>query len=385
MKWRRPRARGIGRNGCKAMVDLLPDDLLPEQRARGHCLIVAEAGVNHEGDVKTAEVMIRTAKACGADAIKFQTYKAGSLATKTAPTYWGKRASQFETFSKLDGLPWEAYPELVALGRELGIVVFSTPFDLEAVDMLAAAGVEWFKIASADLTYTALLRAVARTGKPVILSTGASTWSEIQTAYDTFAENGSGSLTVLHCTLAYPCPPQAVNLNRMRTMGRAFQGFPRPVRMGFSDHTIGNAAALAAVALGAAMVEKHFTLDKRTNGPSPDHWFSMDPFGLRTLVEDARSLETMMGPYSFNTSPTEEEIPARYYARRSVTSVRDIAKGTRITACDITCKRPGTGISAREENTVIGRVAWKDIPADTTLQWDMISMPEAERLQDEEE
>lgn len=330
------------------------------------CLVVAEAGVNHENDPDIAADYVRAAAACGADAVKFQTYRADRISTKTATPYWSTKGSQHDTFAKLDRLPWSCYRDLVALGKELGILVFSTPFDLEAVDMLDEAGVEWFKIASADITYHGLLRKVASKRKPVILSTGAATLSEVAEAYSVLGLAGAPDITLLHCTLSYPCPPESINLRAMQKLQQVFGN----QRVGLSDHSIGTTVPIAAAALGACMIEKHFTLAKGTKGVSPDHWLSADPTELCAIVEGVQVARTAMGRASKRPDPAEAQ--AVLYARRSVTSMVDIPAGAVITPAMLTCKRPGTGISAALEQEVAGRVAAQDIRADTTMTWEML-------------
>ena len=328
-----------------------------------HCLIVAEAGVNHENDPGRAEDYVRAAAACGADAVKFQTYRADSIATKSAAPYWDSHEGQHVTFSRLDKLPWNYYRELVRLGEELGIVVFSTPFDLEAVDMLDEAGVKWFKIASADLTYHRLIEKVASKGKPVILSTGASTRAEV---YFAACVLGQGKHTLLHCTLKYPCPPEAIHLRKMVQLKSDYCDWT----VGLSDHSLGTAISVAAAALGAGMIEKHFTLSKDTPGASPDHWLSADRKELTRIVSEVRIVEQALGDVQKAPDPLEAD--AIRYARRSVTSAVHIPANTEITPEMLTCKRPGWGIPATEEHVTAGRIARVFIPADTTMTPDML-------------
>ncbi len=238
--------------------------------------VIAEAGVNHNGDLELGRALIREAAAAGADAIKFQSYKAGKISTRTAPRYWVEaddpNGSQYDTFKKLDSFGPEEHEELFRYSKERGILCFSAPFDDEAVDMLDALGAPGFKIASADLTDYPLLERAASKGKPVILSTGLATIAEIGEAVSVVRGTGNDQLVLLHCTLQYPCAPENANLRMMLHMKAAFPDIP----VGISDHTLGIAVPQAAVALGAVAVEKHYTVDKTLPG-SPDHYLSVDP------------------------------------------------------------------------------------------------------------
>jgi N,N'-diacetyllegionaminate synthase len=333
------------------------------------CYVIAEAGVNHNCDVALGYRLIDEAHAAGADAIKFQSYTAGKIATRVAPRYWiepkDPKGTQWDTFDRLDKLPDSGFRDLLAHARQLGLTAFSTPFDDEAVDLLAALDVPCFKIASADLTCHPLLERAAKVGKPMILSTGTSTLAEVEESLAVCRRAGNESVVLLHCTLKYPCPPEGINLRMMEHLMRAFPGVP----VGLSDHSLGIAVPQAAVALGACMIEKHYTVDKTLPG-SPDHHLSVDPPELRTMVDGIRTVEKALGRPSKGLEPLE--IDAFHYARRSVTSRVAIPKGTRVTRDMLTYKRPGTGISPRFFEQVIGRVASQDIPEDTTLTWEML-------------
>jgi sialic acid synthase SpsE len=222
-----------------------------------------------------------------------------------------------------------------------------------------------FKIASADLTCKPLLERVARAGKPVILSTGTSSLAEVDEALETLATNGCDEASLLHCTLRYPCPPEGINLRMMTHLMQAFPGIP----VGLSDHSLGISVPQAAVAMGACIIEKHYTIDKTIQG-SPDHHLSVDPVEGRAMVEGIRTIEKALGKSVKGLEPLERE--AFLYARRSVTSATPIAKGTTITRDMLTYKRPGTGISPRHFDLVIGRAAKQNIPEDTTLTWEMV-------------
>ncbi len=337
---------------------------------QGHpAFVIAEAGVNHNGDLELGRALIRQAKEAGADAIKFQSYKAGKLATRTAPRYWHEpddpQGSQFDTFARLDTFGPEEHRELFRYAREVGLLCFSAPFDDEAVDMLDELGVPGYKVASADLTDHPLLRKVASKNKPVILSTGLATIGEIAEAVEVLRSEGNEQIVLLHCTLQYPCAYENANLRMMLHMKAAFPDIP----VGLSDHTLGIAVPQAAVALGAVAVEKHYTVDKTLPG-SPDHHLSVDPTELRQMVEAIRAIEKAMGRYE--KGPVEAESEAYRYARRSIVSARAIPAGTRITRDMLTFKRPGTGIYPRFVDIVVGRTARQDIAEDTVLTWEML-------------
>jgi N,N'-diacetyllegionaminate synthase len=337
---------------------------------RNHpCYVVAEAGVNHNNDVDLGLRLIDTAAEAGADAIKFQSYEASKIATRTAPRYWTEpddpSGTQWDTFNRLDKLSRESFIRLLDHSRHRGITAFSTPFDDEAVSVLAALNVPAFKIASADLTCHPLLERAAKVGKPMILSTGTCNLAEVEEALAICDKVGNDEVVLLHCTLKYPCPPEGVNLRMMEHLMRAFPGVP----VGLSDHSLGIAVSTAAVALGACMIERHYTVDKALP-VSPDHRLSLDPTEMRNLVQAVRTVEKALGRGQKGLEPLESE--AHRFARRSVTSAVAIPFGARIERSMLTYKRPGTGISARYFDFVVGRVARIDIPEDTTITWEMI-------------
>jgi sialic acid synthase SpsE len=333
------------------------------------CYVIAEAGVNHNCDVGLGRRLIDSAAASGADAIKFQSYTASKISTRVAPRYWFEpkdpQGTQWDTFDKLDKLSEADFESLLAHARQLGLTAFSTPFDDEAVDYLARLDVPAFKIASADLTCHPLLERAARVGRPMILSTGTATLAEVEEALDVCRRAGNDRVVLLHCTLKYPCPPEGINLRMMEHLMRAFPD----VAVGLSDHSLGISVPQAAVALGACMIEKHYTVDKTLPG-SPDHHLSVDPPELRAMVLGIRTVEQALGKAQKGVEPLERD--AWMYARRSVTSKMAIPKHTAITRDMLTYKRPGTGISPRFFEQVVGRVARVDIPEDTTLTWEMI-------------
>ncbi|MBI2589447.1 N-acetylneuraminate synthase family protein [Candidatus Berkelbacteria bacterium] len=333
--------------------------------------ILPEAGVNHNGSLKRAKDLIQKAAEAGAQGIKFQTYKAETLVTKSAPRFWDwegeqkKEGTQFDSYSILDKLPWHAYKDLSSYANELGIEFISTPFDEKAVDMLDALGSPAFKIASSDLTYLPFLRYVAKKGKPIFLSTGAATLGEVEEAIRTIEAAGNRQIVVMHCTLCYPTEPKDANLRIIQTLRRTF-GYP----VGLSDHTMGTAIPPAAVALGARLIEKHYTVDK-TLGLSADHWLSIDPIELKQIVEHVKQVQIALGTDEKRVFPAEEH--TYLYDKRSLVSTQAIKKGEEITTSMLTGKRPGTGIPTKFFDLIVGSAAQLDIPEDTTLTWDMVT------------
>lgn len=329
-------------------------------------LVIAEAGVNHECSMAIAERMIAEAAAAGADVIKFQTYKAEKLATADSPAYWDESRSQREYFRQYDRFGQKEYEYLADVCARNGIIFLSTPFDLEAVDFLEPL-VPAYKIASADITNIQLLRYVARKRKPVILSTGASTLSEIARAVELLEEYGAPQVALLHCILHYPTDYSEANLRSIVYLSKVF---PNCV-VGYSDHTRpdeGMAVVTAAALLGASIIEKHFTLDKSL--PGNDHYHAMDPNDLKRFVTNLKIIWAALGDEQRRI--LSSEMDARTNARRSLVTQVLIPKGTRISEEHITAKRPATGISAEQFDSVVGRRAAFDIPPDTILQWDML-------------
>ncbi len=330
--------------------------------------IMAEAGVNHNGSLERAYKHIREAKKAGCDAIKFQTYKAEHLTTKKAPKYWNvgdDDLSQYETFSKLDAFPIEYYKKCVQYAKKEGITFFSTPFDLDSVDLLEKIDVPAYKVASADITFFPLLKKIAKTKKPIIMSTGASTIGEMEEAVEHIKSFGNDKIILLHCILSYPTDAEDANLLMIDDMQRAFPDIP----IGFSDHTFDPLTPAFAVMRGARVIEKHYTVDKSLPD-SPDHKLGVDPGELKQLCLAVRLAEKSLG--QMHRAPLKSEMAARKLARRSLTSIVPIAKGTVITENMLLGKRPGTGIPTKFMNAVVGRVARKDIPEDTTLTWDFV-------------
>jgi N,N'-diacetyllegionaminate synthase len=332
------------------------------------CFVIAEAGVNHNGDINRALALVDAAVAAGVDAVKFQTFRADRLAVATAPTaaYQRRQAnashSQIELLRSLE-LAESDVERIARHCRSAGILFLSTPFDPESAAFLNFLGVSAFKIGSGDLTNVELLAMVARFGRPMILSTGMSNLAEVEQAVDTCQENGNGQLVLLHCVSSYPCPPAHANVRAMRTLRMAFR---RPV--GYSDHTIGSEVALASVALGACVLEKHFTLDRSL--PGPDHSSSLEPSEIATLVRSVRHVEEALGDGRKTVASSENE--TRWVARKSLVAARDIPADSRLTTDDIAVKRPGTGLPPNALPYVLGRSCREAIPKDTLLALDLL-------------
>jgi N-acetylneuraminate synthase len=332
------------------------------------CLVIAEAGINHNGDINMAREMVRTAARAGADVVKFQTFNAEKLTTAQAPKAayqmmaTGKNESQFEMLQKLE-LGAGDFQMLMEECRQQGILFMSTPFDEESADLLDLLGMNAFKIGSGEVTNLPLLIHIARKGKPVILSTGMSYLNEVDVAVRRIHLAGNDHLALLQCTSNYPADPAQVNLRAMDTLAQAFQ-----VPVGFSDHTLGIEIALAAVAMGACIVEKHFTLDKSL--PGPDQKASMEPLELEVLVAGIRKVESALG--HGRKEPVESEVDTAKVARRSIVARQDILAGTSLTENDVIMMRPGTGLPSTLLPYLLNRVARRDIPAGTLISFEMV-------------
>ncbi len=331
--------------------------------------IIAEAGVNHNGSLEIAKKLIDVAVEAGADAVKFQTFKAGKLvATKAEKARYqientGTSESQFEMLSRLELSP-NAYKELFVYCRQKNILFLSTPFDKESADMLNDLGMEIFKISSGEITNKPLIQYIASKKKPIILSTGMSYLGEVENAIRWVNEiwntmDKKPQLSVLHCVSNYPASAEDVNLRTIKTMKMAF-GLP----VGYSDHTMGAEITMAAVAMGAKVIEKHFTLDRDMEGP--DHKASLEPEELEAMATAIRNVERAMGDGIKKPFPSELE--NRPVVRKSIVAVKDIKKGENFSEENITIKRPGTGISPMEWDRVVGRKAVQDFKEDELIE-----------------
>ncbi|MCX8130709.1 MAG: N-acetylneuraminate synthase [Clostridia bacterium] len=332
--------------------------------------IIAEAGVNHNGNLRLAIELINAAFAAGADAVKFQTFHADKLVTKSAEKAQyqkeatGSSESQYQMLRRLE-LTYEDHVKLFSYCKNKGIVFLSTPFDSESVDLLDELGVGIFKISSGDLTNMPMLQYVAAKGKPVILSTGMADIKETEEAVLWMRKAGVKHLALLHCTTNYPTPYPEVNLKAMETMKEAFK-----IPVGYSDHTVGIEVPLAAAALGACIIEKHFTLDKTMEGP--DHKASLNPVELKMMVEGIRNIEKALG--NGIKKPTQGELQNLALARKSIVAGRNIPKGHKIGMTDLDIKRPFSGIEPKYIYDVIGKVAKRDIQAEENINWSDIEL-----------
>jgi len=325
-------------------------------------LVIAEIGVNHNGDVGLAKEMIAAAKDTGVDVVKFQTYKAEEVMTDETPLagYMKDGDSNFLELARRLELTFDETLELQAYANSKDIEFLSSPFDVPSCEFLGTIGMRRLKIPSGETVNPFLLRAAAETGLPLIVSTGMATLQEVRRSLDYLERHNSGPVTVLHCTTQYPAEPQFSNLRAMATMAREF-GLP----VGYSDHTPGIEISLAAVALGATVIEKHFTLDKRL--PGPDQAASLEPHEFTALVDGIRNINSALGHGEKRPWPIELEVAK--VARKSVVAVHAMPKGHVIKDRDLTAKRPGTGIPAMDAEQMIGRTLARDIPENALLQW----------------
>ena len=340
--------------------------------------VIAEAGVNFYDTAKLRGVTpleeamhyVDKAKEAGIDAIKFQSYKANTIASKNSPAYWDTTKettqSQYELFTKFDSFGEEEYRALYEHCKKVGIDFMSTPFDYASADYLDDM-VDIYKISSSDLSNLPFITHIAKKGKPIYLSVGASYLSEVEQAVRTIRETGHNQIALLHCVLSYPCKNEDANLRIISTLKRIFPD----ITIGYSDHTLPDdtmTILTTAYLLGAEIIEKHFTLDKSL--PGNDHYHAGDPEDFRKAISNFRLVNTVLGQSEKTVLPCEL-IPRRE-ARRSLVLTRDMKKGEVITETDLIAKRPGTGISPTYQNIVIGRALLQDCPEDTVLTWDMV-------------
>jgi N,N'-diacetyllegionaminate synthase len=325
-------------------------------------IVIAEAGVNHNGDIALAKQLVEVAAKSGANFVKFQTFRADRLATKSAPkaAYQLKKSvnseSQYEMLKELE-LSESMHRELIHECRHLGIGFLSTAFDIESADMLLELGQEIFKVPSGEISNLPYLRHLGSFGKQVFLSTGNSTMDEIEKAVDILEASGTkeSQITVLHCTSAYPAPIEDVNLLAMKSIKDRIG-----VKVGYSDHTLGVEIAIAAAALGASVIEKHFTINR--NLPGPDHKCSLEPEELELMICQIRNIELALGDGV--KRPRKSEIVNRDKVRKSVVAKISIRKGEKFSVDNITTKRPGNGISPMEWDRLIGKAAHRDFMID---------------------
>jgi N,N'-diacetyllegionaminate synthase len=334
-----------------------------------HVFVIAEAGVNHNGELELARRLCDAAKAAGADAVKFQTFRAEDLVLPGAPTaaYQTRHTGEIDQFAMLCKLELDegAHRELQAHCARIGIEFFSTPFSEDAVDLLVRLGVPRLKLPSGELTHKALVARAAEMQLPLLVSTGMATLDEVHEALDWIraARGHLKDVTVMHCTSSYPAPDESLNLRAIATLAKLLD-----IPIGYSDHSVGIEGALAAVALGATVIEKHLTLDHRL--PGPDHAASLEPAAFAAMVRGIRRVEAMLGDGVKAPRPAEKD--SARVARRSIVAVRDIAAGALVEAGAIACRRPAGGIAPKHWNVVTHRRANVAIPAGTLLQWDQL-------------
>ncbi len=326
--------------------------------------VIAEAGVNHNGSIEIAKKLIDSASAAGADAVKFQTFRAESLVCKTAKKaeyqlgVTDRSETQYDMLKKLE-LTEQMHKELMEYCAKKKIMFLSTPFDIGSVKLLSKLGMQIFKIPSGEITNLPYLREIAGHQKKVILSTGMSNMNEVKAAVDVLKENGAADIILLHCNTQYPTPVSDVNLLAMVKMHEEL-GLP----VGYSDHTLGIEVPIAAAALGAAVIEKHFTLNKNMEGP--DHKASLESQELKRMVEGIRKTELALGVGIKQASDSEKE--NRDIVRKSIVAASGIKKGEKYTEENLTVKRPGIGISPMRWDEVIGKTAGRDYETDEMIQ-----------------
>ena len=327
--------------------------------------IIAEIGVNHNGDVELAKKMIKSASKCNVDAVKFQTFNSKDLVSENVKTasYQEKNTnerSQLEMLKKLE-LSFKDFKELQTYALKNNVMFISSPFDLKSVDLLEKLNVPLYKLGSGELTNLELIDYVQKTNKPIIISTGMATLDEIRETYN-HIEN-KDNLIILHCITGYPTSFSEANLNFIKTLQNEFD-----VPIGFSDHSLGIELPVAAVALGARVIEKHFTLDKNLEGP--DHKASLNPEEFKTMVNAIKNVEVAMGDGIRRFSENEKEI--KKVARKSIILTENISKGTPLEKSMISIKRPGTGIAPKYINEIIGKKVIKDLNSGTILKWNYL-------------
>lgn len=329
-------------------------------------IVIAEAGVNHNGSMEIAKKLIEEASRCGVDFVKFQTFKATNLVSRSAlkadyqiKNTGNKVGTQLELLKKLE-LSADMHLELMSHCKAYNVRFLSSPFDIESADFLLSIGIDIFKIPSGEITNIPFLKHIGNYGKQVILSTGMSTLQEVKEALDTLINSGTikENITVLQCNTEYPTPYEDVNLMAMQTMQREFS-----VNVGYSDHTKGIEIPIAAVALGAKVIEKHFTLDKNMDGP--DHKASLEPEELKQMVKAIRNVEVSLGDGI--KKPSESEQKNITIARKSLHYSRNLLKGSILTKNDVTIKRPGNGIPPVKIDTIIGQRLLKNVFEDTII------------------
>ncbi|WPC41042.1 N-acetylneuraminate synthase [Clostridium sp. JS66] len=331
------------------------------------CFIIAEAGVNHNGDINIAQRLVDAAFEAGADAIKFQSFKAENLVTKNTPKAGYQKettgsGNQYEMLKRLE-LSYEDHIILKKYCEQKEITFISTPFDFESVDLLEELNIPLYKISSGDLTNIPLLKYIARLNKPMIVSTGMANLGEVEIAVEAIREIGNNKIVLLHCTSNYPTAYEEVNLNAMVTLKNAFK-----LPIGYSDHTIGTEVPIGAVAMGAKIIEKHFTLNKEMEGP--DHRVSLNPEELKGMISSIRNIEKAFGDGIKKCGKNEQK--SKFVSRKSIVARKDIEAGQIIKENMLDFKRPEGGILPKYVDSIIGKKAVYDIQEDSLIEWDKI-------------
>ena len=317
--------------------------------------VIAEGGLNHNGDINIAKKLIDSAKECGVNAIKFQTYKTENFVRETN--------QYFDVFKNAE-LNFEQFKELKNYSKSIGLTFFSTPFDIESAEFLNQLEIPCFKIASSDLTNLPLITKIAKMQKPMIISSGLSTMNEINDAVNCCLFEGNNQIALLHCVANYPAQPNEVNMNVINTLKKTFD-FP----VGYSDNGESSLVDIVAVSMGANIIEKHFTLDKKMSGP--DHGFSIDPNGLKSLISQIHEIDQMKGDGI--KIPQFSEIKNRLTIRKSITAKRDLQQGEKIQEDDISIKRPADGIEPKYLTMILGKTINTNIKKDSPIFWSSIS------------
>jgi N,N'-diacetyllegionaminate synthase len=330
--------------------------------------VIAEAGVNHNGDMSLAHKLIDAAKEAGADAVKFQTFTPEELVSESAPQakYQTENTGMVEPqISMLERLklPHKEHADLKKYAEKNGLIFLSTPFSATDADFLETLDIAAYKIPSGEVTNIPFLAHVAKKGRPILLSTGMATLEEVKEAIDALTANGAQEIALFHCTSMYPAPAKDINLRAMQTLASETN-----LPTGYSDHSEGIAISIAAVALGACIIEKHFTLDRTL--PGPDHKASLEPEELKEMIGAIRVVEAAFG--SPEKKPTAGELDTARVARKSVVAKRNIPKGSVLHEEDVYIVRPGTGIPPKHLPDLVGKISAKDIIQGEPLQWDML-------------
>lgn len=334
-------------------------------RPGARTFIIAEAGVNHNGDISTALQLVRAAKTAGADAIKFQSFQAARLCgldlteTKNVEAITGGTKSSYRMYKALE-LSDDDHRRLARECKKNGIIFLSSVFDEQRVDLLEQLGVAAFKISSGDITHLPLIKYAAEKGLPLLISTGMSTIGEVEDAVRCCREAGNEDIVLLHCCCNYPAEYKNINLNAMETMHKMFD-----VPVGYSDHSVDIFVPIAAVTMGAAVIEKHFTLDN--DMPGPDHALSLDPNDFSKMVQGIKAVEKAKGSFAKQPAPTEVDLI--HDGRRSLVALKQIKPGQRISRAAVTAIKPGGGISPAHLSAIIGKKAKKTIKKSRPIQW----------------